>query len=142
MSIKFIAHSSKHRQLYSEMTEASEHVAVEYLNKHSPVTYLLNANECNDPDLFVAVTAVKHNETGKHIRFEDAMVFIIPCYSVAAKQVKKTQFTAQITATNGLDTTLKSSIGKTGVELQFHKHADFWNLHDEQQTEVQAFQTE
>ena len=34
-SIKFIAHSSKHRQLYTEMTEAAEHVAVECPNERS-----------------------------------------------------------------------------------------------------------
>ena len=141
-SIKFIAHSSKHRQSYIEMTEASKHVAVECPNEHSRVTYLLNSIECKDPDLLAAVAAIKQDDTGKRQHFEDAVLFIIPCCPVAAKQVKKTHFGAQVAAANGLNTTLKSGIGKTGVELRFHKHADFRALPEDQREEVKAFQAQ
>ena len=84
-SIKFIAHSSKHRQSYIEMTEAAEHVAVECPNERSRVTYLLNSIECKDPDLLAAVAAIKQDEVGKRVHFEDAVAFIIPCCPVASK---------------------------------------------------------
>ena len=141
-SIKFFAHSSKHRELYIEITEVSEHVAVESPNKRSCVTYLLNSIEYKDPNFLAAVTANKQDGSGKRIHFENSVAFIIPCCLVAAKQVKKTHFAARVAATNGLNMMLKSGIGKTGVELRFHKHADFWNLPEDQHKDVQAFQSE
>ena len=117
MSIKFTAHSSKQRQSYIEMTEAAAHVAVECLNKRSRVTYFLNSIECKDPALLAAVAAIKQDKVGKRVHFENAVAFIIPCFPVTMKQVKKMHFAAQVVATNGLNTTLKSGIGKTGAEL-------------------------
>ena len=115
---------------------------VECPNERSPVTYLLNSIECKDPDLLVAVAANNQHEAGKRIHFEDAVAFIIPCCPVAARKVKKTHFAAQTAATNGLNMTLKSGIGKTGVELRFHKHADVCKFPEEQCNTIQAFQAE
>ena len=132
-SIKFIAHASKHRL---------EYVAVECPNKRSRVTYLLISIECKDPNLLAAVAAIKRDKAEKYVNFEDAVAFITPCCPVTVKQVKEKHFANQVSATNGLNTTLKSGIGKTGVELQFHKHTDFWKLPEEQHEEVKVFQAD
>jgi hypothetical protein len=138
-NIKFIAHAAKHRSSYIDMTEAKEHVAVECPNERSRVTYLLNSIESKDPDLLAAVAAIKQDEAGKRSHFEDAVAFIIPTCPVEAKHAKKAHFNASVSSTNGINAKLKSGIGKTGVELRFHKNKDFWALPEEQRQEVREY---
>ena len=136
-NIKFITHASKHRSMYIDLCEAAEHVDVECPNERSRVTWLLDSIDCKDADLLAAVAAIKQDEAGKRSIFEDAVTFIIPCCPVEKKKVKRTHFNGTVAASNGLNTKLKSGIGKTGVELRFHKHDEFWKLPEDQRQEVQ-----
>ena len=135
-NIKFITHAGKHRSYYIDLTEAAEHVPVECPNERSRVTWLLDSIDCKDADLLAAVAAIKQDDPGKRSSFEDAVAFIIPCCPVEKKKVKRTHFSATVASSNGLNTKLKSGIGKTGVELRFHKHEEFWALPEDQRQEV------
>ena len=102
------------------MTKAREQVDIECPTERSRVTYLLNSIDCKDSDLLAAVAAIKQDDLGKCANFEDDVAFIIPTCPFAAKQTKKTHFSASVSTANGLNTHMKTGIGKTGVELRFH----------------------
>lgn len=133
-TITLEAHVDGHRMAYVALTEASSHVAHQLPNERTRVTYLLDSMNCTDPELLAAVAAVKNDDPGMRDTFELTAASIGPADPVARKRMNSKRPAADISATEGLKST-----GKTGVELRWHKHAEFKALPDDQREELKGW---
>lgn len=133
-SISLEAHIDAHRMAFVALTEASTHVAFQLPNERTRVTHLLDSINCSDPELLAAVAAVKNDDPGMRDSFEQTATSISPADPVARKRMNNKRPAADISATDGLQST-----GKSGVELRWHKHAEFKALNDAQRDELKSW---
>jgi hypothetical protein len=149
---KFI---SQHRNAYISMSQCAEHLPFQLPNEQTRVTYLLDAIECNDAPLQASMALVRNDvgPNGKMNNFEATASFIVPHDPVAKKrqQTPKRPFAdvshtdadageeADVDAVDGEDEPkVRTGIGRTGVELRFHKKEEYRVLSDEQKAELSA----
>ena len=74
--------------------------------------------------------------------FENAVTFLLPSCPVAKKRKTTdggSNFSAEIFSTNAQDGT-KKRIGKTGVELRYHKKEEYGHLGENQKDELRERQ--
>ena len=143
---KFIA---QHRNAYVSMTQCAEHVDFQLPNEHTRVGYLLDAIETNDAGLQAAIAQVRTDEApnGKRNNFELTASYLLPYDPVAKKRTAGQKrdreadvgdVTADVGSTSkGFGT--KSGVGKTGVHLRYHTHAEYQKLSSEERTELREW---
>ena len=144
-NITLSKHMTKHRSSYITLTEAAEHVPVEVPGERARVGYLIDSITSKDPEVLAGVAAVRTDEAGKRVHFEDTVTYMLPLCPVAKKQAARRQSTPQanISGTTGKGgSDLKAGIGKTGVELRYHKHHEFRKLTSAQKSELAKWNAE
>ena len=99
------------------------------------VGHLLQSITSKDAKVVTAITAIEMDDAGIREDFEDTMEFLAPTCPVAKKQSnKRVGFDSATTvATSG-----GPGIGKTGVELRYHKRPDILALSQKQRDELIA----
>lgn len=142
-NVTLASHMAKHRSSHISLTEAAEHIPVETPNERTRVTDLMVSITSKDPDVLAALAAVRQDEAGMRIHFEETVAFLLPTCPVAKKQASrgKGMAVAEISGASakGLGSTLKAGKGSTGVELRYHRHHDFKKLPKEQRDELVAW---
>ena len=68
-NVKLLQHTAKHDKFYIDLTEANNHVPVEFPNKHSQVTYLITLIKCKDTDLLATLYNIRQYEDNKRRNF-------------------------------------------------------------------------
>ena len=143
---------AQHRNAYITMSQCAVHIPFQLPNEQTRVTYLLDAIECSDAALQAAMALVRNDAgpAGKMNDFEAAAAFIVPHDPVAKKRQAnpKRPFAdvshadgeeeeADVNAVEGQDEpAIRTGIGRTGVELRFHKQDEYIKLTDEQKEEL------
>ena len=137
---KFIA---QHRNAFVSMQQCAEHVAFQLPNKHTRVTYLLDAIHCNDAPLQAEMELVRNDTgpAGKMNDFEATALYLLPHDPVLKKQTAGTKRgVAKISDTFGADASStsadKPASGRTGVEFRFYERAEYSQLTSEQKEEL------
>jgi hypothetical protein len=137
-------HMGKHHQAYITLTECAEHIPVDFPNKQSCVTYLMELITSVNPTVVAALAAICEDEQDKRINFMNTyeyLVVISPVKATLAKEGKVT-FQAGIlgaeasTASDLSGNNKKPGFGMTGIVLQYHKHKDFMKLPKAQKDEL------
>ena len=137
----------KHRNGYTTMRAAAEHVDFQLPNQHTRVGYLLDAIECNDAKLQAAIANIENDKAGKRVNFEAVVAFLPPSFPVSRKRQKTTKTNVggvgEISATTGGNSSFgsKSGIGETGVHFRYHQPAEFKKLMLEQISELKRWQS-
>lgn len=154
----------QHRNAYVTLSQCQTHVQYQLPNENTRVTHLLDNIECHDPPLQAAMALVRNDTDvdGKMNDFEATASFILPHDPVAKKRstASSKRPAADISEADGWWSTgdaseaepseevdiseadvaahsAKPRIGKTGVELRFHKHAEYADLSEEQKAELE-----
>ena len=137
---RFVA---QHRNAYSQLQLAGEHVPFQLPEEMTRVDYLLNAIVTTDPTLLAAMARIKTDTdpNGPRFQFEPAATQLIQADPVAKRLNQKKRPAAEIAGTeaseaNTLMPTLKSGIGTTGVHFRFHSDEEYSNLTREQKDEL------
>src|SRR5210317_2245002 len=113
-------------------------------NEFSCVGFLLDNIQTADANLSAAIASIKQNRdvVGPPYDFEEASAILQAADPVATRQSTK-RTSAQISSTEADDdevnisgTALKKGVGKTGVQLRYHKDAEFRALSKAQKTEL------
>ena len=128
-------HVDRHQTAFILLLEATNHVSHQVLNERTRVVHLLQSITSKDANVLVAIAAIEMYDAGMREDFEDAVAFLAPTCPVAKKQSNKRVgfYSATIAATSG-----GLGIGKTGVELQYHKIPAFLALSQEQRDKLIA----
>ena len=126
-----------HQNAYVSMLQCIKHVQYQLPLKMTRVIYLLNSIECDYAPLQAAMAFARCNETMKN-SFEATASPLMQHCPVAKKRNDSAsrRSTANVSEATATDSTLRSGIGKTGVELRFHKMAEYKKLSKEQQDEL------
>jgi len=107
----------QHRHEWITLQDCSQHIPVDVPNGCQRVTWL------------------SMNSITLLANFESAVAYLAPVCPAAAKQQKKGKFEANVSGTAGA----LGAIGKTGVALHYHKHADFMKLREDQKKELKEW---
>ena len=114
------------------------------LNEFSCVGFLLDSIQTTDANLSAAIASIKQNRDvdGPRYDFEGASAILQAADPVAARQSTKRP-SAQISSAevddgeiNISSTMLKKGVGRTGVQLRYHKDSEFCALSKAQKTEL------
>ena len=140
----------QHRAAYISMQQCSNHVAYQLPNEQTRVRHLMEAIECNDPQLQAALAAIRLDKDGDNAKcnnFENAVAYLLPTCPVSRKRKSynndmRNGYQANISAFKGGNQNSKPSKGKTGVELRFYKHQEYRALTDEQKEELRTWREE
>jgi hypothetical protein len=83
----FERHAAQHRNSYVSLVACAEHADYQLPNEHSPVGYLLDSIQNNDPGLQAAMASVRSSKGADDMRsdFEQTIAHIIPYCPVAKK---------------------------------------------------------
>ena len=129
---RFIA---QQRNAFVSMEQCAMHVQFQMPNEYTRVGYLLDAIENDDASLQAAMALIRNDTApgGKRNNFEAAAAFLLPHDPVARKRATK-RGQADVSAIDS--STIKSGIGKTGVEFRYHTKAEYKKLTKEQKTEL------
>ncbi len=134
-SIKLEDHIDRCRASYVDMESAAQHVNHQQPTEYTKVKYFLSSIEgCSDPGIQAAISAIRQPTNNMLNSFQRCIEHIRPVCPVSKRMKKRKN--AQISAT---DVTPKSGIGKTGVELRYHKDDEWWSLTEDQRDEVRAW---
>jgi hypothetical protein len=144
---KFIA---QHRNAFVSMTQCAEHVPHQLPIERTRVTYLLDAIKCSNASLQAKMALVQSDDApnGKMNDFEATASFLLPACPVARKRTLSgtkrdlttiSDVTGEFAEVAGASGSNKPSIGRTGVELRFHKYEEFKVLSKEQLEELNAW---
>ena len=125
------------------MSACAEHVQYQLPNERSRVGFLFDAIQCANAGLQATMASVKtdNGPNGLRNNFERAISHLLPYDPVAKKRAtgikRGSALISLAEANNGPTTTIvannsKSSIGKTGVHLHYHKHHEYKKLTQEQ----------
>jgi hypothetical protein len=144
---KFIA---QHRNAFVSMTQCADHVPHQLPNERTRVTYLLDAIKCSDASLQAKMALVQSDDAanGKMNDFEATASFLLPACPVARKRTASgtkrdsttiSDVTGEVAEIGGTSGSTKPSVGRTGVELRFHKYEEFKALSKEQIAELNAW---
>ena len=139
-----------HRNAYVTMQECSQHIEYQLPNEHTRVGYLLDAIECNDTPLQVAMANVEddtdaggtatHRVPGKRNNFEPVVAYLLPTDPVERQRVQgnKRSVTeiSEVTGEVIEISSIRPGIGKTGVHFRWYKAEEFRKLSKEQRTEL------
>ena len=137
----------KHRNGYTTMRAAAEHVDFQLPNQHTRVGYLLDAIECDDAKLQAAIANIENDKSGKRVDFEAAVAFLLPSCPISRKRQKTTKTNvvgvSEISATTGGNSSFgsKSGIGETGVHFRYYQPAEFKKLTPEQIAELKQWRS-
>ena len=134
--------TEKHRNAYISMQQCAEHISYQLPNQRTRVGYLLDAIQCPDPELQAALAGVRKDDspdglTGMRNDFESTVAYVLPSDPVARK--KKSNTNKNATADIGSTTGIKAGIGKTGVEMRYHKRSEYGKLTTEQRHELREW---
>jgi hypothetical protein len=132
------------------MEACAEHVQYQLPNQHSRVGFLLDAIQNNDASLQAAIASVRTDDGpyGKKNDFEAAATHLLPYDPVAKKRPSGTKRGAGIISAvshiaeddqTPITTGGKSSVGKTGVHLRYHKKQEYNELSQEQKDELREW---
>ena len=136
-----------HRNAYQQMLSASQHVPQQLPNEFSRVGFLLDNIQTSDANLSAAIASIKQNRdpNGSRYNFEEASAILQAADPVASRQSTK-RTSAQISSAETEDETLnvsgatmKKGVGKTGVQLRYHKDSEFRALSKAQKNELIAW---
>ena len=142
INVRLLQHNTKHCNSYIDLTEASNHVPVEFPNEHSRVTYLMTSITCNDPYVLAALANISQDEDNKRRNFENTVDFLLPtCPVVKKSNIKNRRVThAEISTADGLIDATKSGKGtKTGVNLRYHPKPEYDLLYPAKKKELDAW---
>ena len=142
---KFI---SQHRNAFVSMGQCAEHVVFQLPNEYTRVGYLLDAIETTDAGLQAAIAQVKTDDgpDGKRNHFEAMASYLLPYDPVAKRRpdgrkrdhdTNVSATTADVSSTTGFGS--KPGVGKTGVHLRYHTHAEYKKLTSEQKVELREW---
>jgi hypothetical protein len=134
-----------HWNAYQLMLAASQHVPQQLPNEFSRVGFLLDNIQTTDANLSAAIASIKQNRdpNGSRYDFEEASAILQAADPVASRQSNK-RTSAHISGVDAGDeqeanissTQLKKGVGKTGVQLRYHKDPEFRVLTKAQKTEL------
>ena len=123
------AHIDRHRQAYVALIEAADHVSHQIPSERTRVSYLMNSIDIKDYEVLAGLAAIRQDAAGMRGNFESAAIFLSPTCPVAKKgPERKVGFNAATVSAADA----KAGIGKSGVELSYHKKKEFWALPEEQ----------
>jgi hypothetical protein len=135
---KFIG---QHQAAFVNLSQCKTHVAYQLPNEISRVTYLLTGIECMSAPLQAAMALVCNNTgaNGKVNDFESTAAFLLPHDPVSTRRAA-TKCGAEVSEVviDSAEESFhkKARIGKTGVELRFHKGNEYFKFSDEQKKEL------
>ena len=142
-------HCAAHRHAYVQIQAASEHIEYQLPNEHSRVGYLIDSIQNNDPGLQAGLANVRSDKAPGGMRgdFESMVAHILPYCPVSKKHTAGSKRDhADISGVSFADDTAeissfgsKSGVGKSGVHLRFHKHAEYQTLNAEQKAELKEW---
>lgn len=139
-AVTLLSHLAKHRSAYIDIQQVAEHLPVEVPNERSRVTYVLDSIKCTDAEVLAALAAIRQDATGKRVNFEDTVAFLLPTCPVKRKQHAKGGGKRLVNAdVSAITSDLPSARGKTGVELRYHKFAEFQKLSKAQKEELKEW---
>ena len=118
------------------MVQCAEHVNYKLSNAQAKVNYLLKAIKCSDAGMQVAMTMIRNDDgpAGKLNDFELTAAYLLPYDPVAKIKTRKGGSDAHATIAksaaevSSTSTSGKTTIGKLGVYLRWHKDKDFEKL--------------
>jgi hypothetical protein len=106
------------------LSEAVQHIPVETPNEQTRATDLMVLITSKDPKVLTAMAAVRQDEAGMRVHFENTIAFLLPTCPIAKKQAVHGKGTAHAknsrAMAKGLGLTLKAGEGLTGVKLRYH----------------------
>ena len=126
------------------MQASAEHVQYQLPKEHSRVGILLEAIQCSDPGLRAAKASIKtdNGPEGMRNNFEATAAHLLP-YDPVAKKRSSGQKRGSAQILSVMDptptTTMKPSIGKTGVHLRYYKTGEYRNLTNEKNKELKGW---
>ena len=129
------SHVDRHWTASISLSEATDHVSHQVPNERTIVGHLLQSITRKYAKVIAAITAIEMDNAGMSKDFKDAVAFIALTWSVAKKQSKKrVQFDSATIAA----TICGPVIGKTGVEIRYHKRPASLALSQEQRHKLIA----
>ena len=97
----------------------------------------MNFLNSTDPELLVAIAAIKKDNPGMREKFEETIAFLAPCDPVARKRSNSKRPSAEISVATADRRSLKyGKFGTTGVEICWYKHKEFIALDKAKQEEL------
>ena len=135
-SFTLLVHTSMQRKAFIQLVEAGEHVPAKLPGGHQRVSYLLGSLKTDNPKMLAGTAAIKQDETGKRVSFEDLVAFLLQFDPVVAKNVKAEGLGVNVLATTGEKTAGGVTVGKSGVELRWHEPQKYSKLLKEQKAEL------
>lgn len=135
----------QHRAAFISMQQCSQHVPCQLPDEYTRVRHLLDAIKSPDPELQAALAAIRADQNGptaKRNNFEAAATFILPADPVAKRRRANkdgTDFTANVSSTAASSSSVKPSIGKTGVEFRYYTKKAYQQLTDPQKLELREW---
>ena len=129
------SHVNKCRDSYVNWGVAAQYIPDQVPNDQIKVyNFLESIKDCVNPDIAAARSAIRIEKNGFYNDWEKAVEHILPCCPVSAKKNKKKGGTnpAEVSTAE----TVKKGVGKTGVELRWHKRSEFKDLTKEQKDEL------
>ena len=126
---------NKHRMAFVQIQRCAEKITHTIPSENQRVIYLLDAIQCNDPQLQAALANVRADNqvgVGKMHNFELMAAYILPHDPVSGKRNNNKRKIHDVAAidlgiTKGPD---------TGVDIRFYKNDDWWSLEPEEREEV------
>ena len=138
-STTLLQHTALQRRAFIQLTEADEvGVPTEIPGPRQRVTYLLDSLKTENPKMLAGIAAIEQDESGKRVKFEQAVTYLLPFDPVAAKASKAKGLGVNVSTT---DAKLAGGVAKgtTGVELRWHEPEKFALLSKEQKKELQVW---
>jgi hypothetical protein len=131
-------HMAKHRQAFITLDECAEQISMEIPNRRSQVMYLMTSTTLVD------LAAVQQDKAHKQVNFKSTFAYLVPVCNVTIKNDAKHSKLPRadistVTAAGLGGGNLKPGVGKTGVALRYHKHADYNKLPKDQKEELLAW---
>ena len=110
---------------------------------HNRVSHYLKGITSPDPDIRSGIASIRQDKTGMLIDFEDLAAYLAPLFPVAnnRKETAKRPNGEISDMTHEADvgsTKVKEGMGKTFVELIYHKKVDFDLFPQEKREELKA----
>ena len=105
------------------------------------VSYLLDSMKTDNPKMLAGTAAIEQDETGKQVHFENSVTFLLPFDPVIAKNAKAKGLGVNVLAAIANKAASDVTIGKTGVELQWHEPHKFSKMTKEQKAELSEWNT-
>ena len=142
-------HISRHRNAFSRMQVASKQGKANFvlMNETTRVRHFITSIEdCKDQKLVSRIESVLSDDgpNGKNNNFDLCVQHLLPACPVHACRKKTGNDThgegSKVVSVSSTSINLKQGRGKTGVDLRWHKTADYKNLSNAQKDELREWQ--